>query len=237
MNYYQTDSYSPQSLDAKVSSVMKGVYVKMFLGLLVTAAVAWGVAATAVVGSGFYYYLLTHSWLYWGLAIVEIGLVLWISAGLRKMSSGMATGLFFLFAIVNGLTLSMIFAVYNISGIAKTFAITAGVFGAMSIYGYYTTRSLAKIGSILYMALFGLIILCLVNIFFHSSTLDWIVSGIGVLLFIGLTAWDTQQIKQMAYADPDMANGRLATLGALNLYLDFINLFIYLLRFFGGNRD
>lgn len=237
MNYYQTDSYTPQSLDAKVSAVMKSVYFKMFLGLLVTAAVAWVVAATANSDRSFLVYMAQHSWVYWGLAIVEIGLVLWISAGLRKMSSGMATGLFFLFAIVNGLTLSIIFVVYQIAAIFKTFLITAGVFGAMSIYGYFTTKDLTRIGSFLYMALFGLIILAVVNMFWANSTMEWIVSGLGVLIFIGLTAWDTQQIKQMAYADPSMANGRLATLGALSLYLDFINLFLYLLRFFGGNRD
>ncbi len=237
MNYYQTDSYTPQSLDAKVSAVMKSVYFKMFLGLLVTAAVAWFVAATANSDRSFLVYMAQHSWVYWGLAIVEIGLVLWISAGLRKISSGMATGLFFLFAIVNGLTLSIIFVVYQIAAIFKTFLITAGVFGAMSIYGYFTTKDLTRIGSFLYMALFGLIILAVVNMFWANSTMEWIVSGLGVLIFIGLTAWDTQQIKQMAYADPSMANGRLATLGALSLYLDFINLFLYLLRFFGGNRD
>ncbi len=237
MNYYQTDSYTPQSLDAKVSAVMKSVYFKMFLGLLVTAAVAWFVAATANSDRSFLVYMAQHSWVYWGLAIVEIGLVLWISAGLRKMSSGMATGLFFLFAIVNGLTLSIIFVVYQIAAIFKTFLITAGVFGAMSIYGYFTTKDLTSIGSFLYMALFGLIILAVVNMFWANSTMEWIVSGLGVLIFIGLTAWDTQQIKQMAYADPSMANGRLATLGALSPYLDFINLFLYLLRFFGGNRD
>ena len=237
MNYYQTDSYTPQSLDAKVSAVMKSVYFKKFLGLLVTAAVAWFVAATANSDRSFLVYMAQHSWVYWGLAIVEIGLVLWISAGLRKISSGMATGLFFLFAIVNGLTLSIIFVVYQIAAIFKTFLITAGVFGAMSIYGYFTTKDLTRIGSFLYMALFGLIILAVVNMFWANSTMEWIVSGLGVLIFIGLTAWDTQQIKQMAYADPSMANGRLATLGALSLYLDFINLFLYLLRFFGGNRD
>lgn len=236
MNYYQTDNYAAQSLDAKVSAVMKSVYVKMFLGLLVTAAVAWGVAATATPGSGFLYYLTTHSWLYWALAIVEVGLVLWISAGLRKMSAGMATGLFFLFAVVNGLTLSLIFVVYSLPAIFKTFLITAGVFGAMSVYGYFTNRDLTKIGTYLYMALFGLIILMVVNIFWANSTIDWIISIVGVVLFIGITAWDTQTIKRMAMADPTMANGRLATLGALNLYLDFINLFIYLLRIF-GNRD
>ena len=170
MNYYQTDNYAAQSLDAKVSAVMKSVYVKMFLGLLVTAAVAWGVAATATPGSGFLYYLATHSWLYWALAIVEVGLVLWISAGLRKMSAGMATGLFFLFAVVNGLTLSLIFVVYSLPAIFKTFLITAGVFGAMSVYGYFTNRDLTKIGTYLYMALFGLIILMVVNIFWANST-------------------------------------------------------------------
>ena len=243
MNNYNLNSWSnqfggsPEALDAKVSAVMKSVYVKMFLGLLVTALTSWIVVATANGDDGsFLYYLATHRWLYWGLAIAELGLVLWISAGMRRMSSGMATGLFFLFAIVNGLTLSLIFVVYSLPSIFKTFVITAGVFGAMSVYGYFTTRSLAKIGSILYMALFGLIILCVVNIFWANSTLDWIVSGLGVLIFIGITAWDTQQIKQMAEADPTMANGRLATLGALSLYLDFINLFLYLLRFF-GNRD
>ncbi len=237
MNYYPTDSYTPQSLDAKVSSVMKNVYLKMFLGLLVTALVSWIVAATATSDTSFLVYMTQHRWVYWGLAVVEIGLVMWISAGLHKMSSGLATGLFFLFAVVNGLTLSIIFVVYSIAAIFKTFLITAGVFGAMTIYGYFTNRDLTKIGTFLYMALFGLIILAIVNIFWANSTMEWIVSGLGVLIFIGLTAWDTQRIKQMAYADPSMANGRLATLGALSLYLDFINLFLYLLRFFGGNRD
>ena len=237
MNYYPADNYhTQQSLDTKVSAVMKSVYLKMFLGLLTTAAVAWIVAATASSDHSFLGYLATHQWLYWGLALAEIGLVLWISAGLRRMSAGMATGLFFLFAIVNGLTLSLIFVVYSLPAIFKTFIITAGVFGAMSVYGYFTNRDLTRLGSFLYMALFGLIILIVVNIFWANSTLDWIISLVGVALFIGLTAWDTQTIKRMAEADPSMANGRLATLGALSLYLDFINLFIYLLRFF-GNRD
>lgn len=242
MDNYNSNSWSnsygnaPQSLEAKVSTVMKGVYVKMFLGLLVTALTAWFVAATAGSDQSLLYLIASNSWVYWGLAIAEVAIVLWISARLQRMSSGMATGLFFLFAFINGLTLSLIFVVYSLGSIAKTFVITAGVFGAMSIYGYFTNRSLARMGSILYMCLFGLLILLVVNIFAHSSTLDWIVSIVGVVLFIGLTAWDTQQIRQMADANPGMADGRLATLGALTLYLDFINLFIYLLRFF-GDRD
>ncbi|MDE6801585.1 MAG: Bax inhibitor-1/YccA family protein, partial [Muribaculaceae bacterium] len=120
--------------------------------------------------------------------------------------------------------------------IMKTFFITAGTFGAMSIYGYFTEKDLTKIGSFLIFALFGLIICSLVNLFAHSDTLGWIISGAGVLIFLGLTAWDTQQIKQMALQSPNSGDGRLATIGALSLYLDFINLFLYLLRFF-GNRD
>lgn len=241
MNYFNNSAQSywqngqqPESLDAKVSAVMKQVYVKMFLALLVSAASAVGVAAISPQLS---LLLATNSWIYWGLAIVEIGLVLWISARLGKMSPGLSTALFFLFALVNGLTLSVIFLAFSFASIFKTFLITAGVFGAMSVYGYFTTRDLTKIGSFLYMALFGLIICIIVNIFWANGPFEWIISALGVLIFIGLTAWDTQKIKQMAAMNMGIANGSLATWGALSLYLDFINLFIYLLRFFGSSRD
>jgi hypothetical protein len=236
MNTYTDYSYS-QDIDTRVSAVMKNVYLKMFLGLMVTALVAWLVAATATSSSSMLYLIAQNSWIYWGLAIVEIGLVLWLSAGLNRMSSGMATGLFFLFAAVNGMTLSLIFLMYSLVAIFKTFLITAGMFGAMSIYGYYTNRNLTRIGSYLYMALFGLIFMAIINIFWANSTMEWIVSFVGLMIFIGLTAWDTQRIKQMVYVDPTMGNGRLATIGALQLYLDFINMFLYLLRFLGNNRN
>ena len=148
----------------------------------------------------------------------------------------MATVLFFLFAIVNGLSLAPIFLVFTGESIATTFFITAATFGAMSIYGYFTSSDLSKFGSILVMALIGLIICSVVNIFMNSDTMYWIISGAGVLIFIGLTAWDTQKIKNMALAMPEATDGRLATIGALNLYLDFINLFLYLLRFMGDRR-
>lgn len=144
--------------------------------------------------------------------------------------------LFYLYALLNGVTLSLIFAAYSLPSIAQTFFITAGTFGAMSVYGYFTKSDLSKIGSILYMALFGLIICIVVNLFMNSGTLDLIISGAGVLIFIGLTAWDTQKIKTMVQMNPNATDGRLATIGALTLYLDFINLFLYLLRFL-GNRD
>ncbi len=232
-NYGGADS---QALDARVSNVMRSVYVKMFFGLLVTAAIAWLVANVAT-GQQFMTYMVYHRWVYWGLAIAEIGLVMYISARLTRMNPSTATALFYLFALVNGLTLSLIFAVYTPVSIFKTFLITAGTFGAMSVYGYFTEKDLTRIGSILTMALFGLIICCVVNIFWANSTFEWIVSGLGVIIFIGLTAYDTQKIKNIAEQAPGFDSSRLATIGALNLYLDFINLFLMLLRFFGNSRN
>lgn len=205
----------------------------MTLGLIVSALAALYCATS----TAFMQYYLTHSWLMWVLIIAEFGLVFSISGGIRRMSSSMATLLFYVFAVVNGLMLSTIFLVYSPSAIVKTFFITAGTFGAMSVYGYFTSTDLSKFGSFLFMALIGLVIASLVNIFLHSSTLDWIISIAGVFIFVGLTAWDTQQIKTMAMMTPGENLGRLSTLGALTLYLDFINLFIFLLRIFGGNRD
>lgn len=235
-NYYSnnySNNYSAQALDTRTSQIMKKVYVKMFLGLLVTALVSWGIAAYQ---QNFLYYLVQNRWLYWGLFILEIILVLAISSSVRRMKPAVATALFYLFAIVNGAALSLIFVAYSLPSIFKTFLITAGTFGAMSVYGYFTEKDLTKIGTFLRMALWGLIICLVVNLFWANSTLDWIISIAGVLIFIGLTAWDTQQIKNMAEQAPGEAVGSLATIGALTLYLDFINLFIYLLRFF-GNRN
>lgn len=231
-SYNYSNTQYAQALDTRVSQVMKRVYVKMFLALLVTALTALFVANTPSIAET----LLTSKSIYWILAIVEIGLVIAISAAINKISSTTATLLFFLFAIVNGFTLSVIFFVYSPGSIAKTFFITAGTFGAMSVYGYLTNRDLTKFGSFLFFALIGLIIASVVNIFAHSDTLGWIISFAGVLIFLGLTAWDTQKIKQMAAVAPNETYGKLATIGALSLYLDFINLFLYLLRFFGRSE-
>ena len=203
--------------DTRVSSVMKRVYLIMTVGLALTGVLAY------VCGNSFGYlqWFANNSWAFWVMAIGEL-----------------ATALFVIFAALNGLMLAPIFLAYTHVMIAKTFFITAGVFGAMSIYGYSTDRDLSKFGSFLMMALFGLIIAMLVNIFLKSSTMDWIISIVGVLIFVGLTAWDTQQVKNIAAVAPQDTLGRLAVLGALNLYLDFINLFLYLLRIFGGSsRD
>lgn len=234
-NYYPeyNNSYQPaQDLALRVSSVMKRVYVKMTLALLVTAFVALFCANS----SGFMTFFVANRWFMWVLIAAELGIVLGVSGGINRLSTSTATMLFFLFAIVNGMLLFPILFIYTSTSIAKTFFITAGVFGAMSVYGYFTSQDLSRWGSILIMALIGLIICSVVNIFLHSTAMEWIISGAGVLIFIGLTAWDTQQIKQMAMAAPEESVGKLATLGALSLYLDFINLFLYLLRFFGDRR-
>lgn len=236
-NDYNRDSYdisrqSQAALANTVSSAMKRVYFKMTLALIVTALTALWASSSY----GYLTFLMSHSWMMWVLIAAEFGLVIAISGAINKLSSIAASGLFYLFAVINGLMLCTIFLVYSPTAITKTFFITAGTFGAMSVYGYFTSNDLSKVGSFLYMALIGLIIASLVNIFLHSSTLDWIVSIAGVLIFIGLTAWDTQQIKTMAMTTPADSVGKLATVGALSLYLDFINLFLYLLRIF-GNRN
>lgn len=227
--------YSPNPMQQQmgvgvsISSVMRSVYAKMFLALLVTAGVSLWASTSFTVLS-----FLAKSM--WAFMIAEIVLVIAISAGINKLSSVTATALFYLFAVVNGLTLSPIFIVYTGVSIAKTFFITAGTFGVMSIVGYTTKQDLSRFGSILIMALIGLIIASLVNVFTKSTTMGWIISCVGVLVFTGLTAWDTQQIKNMAAMADASIRSKLATIGALNLYLDFVNMFLYLLRFF-GNRN
>lgn len=225
-------AWGGQSLSSHVSAVMKSVYAKMTIALVVTAFVSLFCANSL----SYLRFMATNSWMMWVLVIAEFGIVFGVGAGINKLSSTTASLLFYVFAVINGMLLAPVFLIYTGASIAKTFFITAGTFGAMSVYGYSTNRDLSRFGSILFMALIGLIIASIVNIFAQSSTLDWIISGVGVLLFVGLTAWDTQQIKNMAQMMPAASAGRLATIGALNLYLDFINLFLYLLRFF-GDRD
>jgi len=238
MDNYNYDAYnSPRhdamSITSTVSNVMKRVYLKMFLALVVTAVTSLLAATSA----GYINFLVSHSWFMWVLIVAEFGLVIGLSGAINKLSSGVASLMFYLFAVVNGLMLCTIFYAFSPGAIVKTFFITAATFGAMSVYGYFTSNDLSKFGNYLFYALIGLVIASLVNVFMRSSTLDWIVSIAGVLIFIGLTAWDTQKVKQIAMVTPDGFVGRLATLGALTLYLDFINLFLFLLRIFGGNRD
>ena len=233
-NGYVTASQAESELALRnyVSSVMFRVYGKMFLGLLVTAITSLLVLTNETLMALFFSSRIT----FFVLAFAELGLVFYLSARIDKLQASTATALFYLYAVLNGVTLTPIFAIYTGSSIALTFGITSVTFGAMCLYGYLTKQDLSKMGSILFMALIGLILCTIVNLFLHSSAMDWIISLAGVAIFVGLTAWDTQSIKRMVeMADPGQT-GKIATLGALSLYLDFINLFIYLLRIF-GSRD
>ena len=227
------DSYKSTATSSVLSTVMRKVYVRMFLALVVTAFTALYVASSPALLTT----ILGSRAIFFGLMIAELTVVFVLSGMLHKLSTATATLLFYLYAILNGVVFSSIFVVYELGSIAYTFFITAGVFGAMSVYGLVTKNDMTRFGSYCVMALFGLIIATVVNIFVASSTLDWIISFVGVALFIGLTAWDTQKIKNAAYEVEPSQMGKLATIGALSLYLDFINLFLYLLRFFGRSND
>ncbi len=215
--------------------LMRKVYTWMALALAITGIVAYGIGNSP----GLLMSLFSSRMPMIVLCVAEIGLVLWLSARLNRISIVTATVGFIAFSVLNGMSMSVIFAVYTTTSIARTFFITAGMFGAMALIGYTTKKDLSKFGGILTMALIGLIIAGLVNMFIQSSMFDLILSGIGVLVFCGLTAWDLQWIKRTLSEAPDMGEAaqKIALLGALNLYLDFINLFIYLLRFLGNNRN
>lgn len=226
--------YGGQEIVTQTNAVMKRVYVRMFIGLLVSAFCALGVASSPAALSFFF----GNRLVFWGMLIAMFVMAWVIPARMEKMSSGAVVGFFVLFSALMGCWLAPIFIVYRLGTIVYTLFITAGTFGAMSVYGYFTKSDLSKMGAYLMMALFGLIIASVVNIFWANSTMEWIISIVGVLIFTGLTAWDTQQVRRMAAAnlEPALAD-KLATMGAMNLYLDFINLFLFLLRILGGNRD
>ena len=204
----------------------------MTFALAITGFTAYGVANSP----GILQALVTNQILFWGLIIAEFALVIGVSSAINKLSLTTATLMFVLYSIINGALLSFIFLAYTQSSIATVFFITAGTFAAMAFVGYTTKTDLSSLGKYLLMALIGIIIATLVNVFFvKSSILDLGISYLGVLIFVGLTAYDTQKIKNMLLQAPDAGEQaqKYALLGALSLYLDFINLFIYLLRIFG----
>ena len=211
--------------------LMRKVYVWMSLALAITGFTAYGVATSPGIMQAIY----TNQILFWGLIIAEFALVIGVSAAINKLSLTTATLMFILYSVINGALLSYIFILYTASSISTVFFITAGTFAAMAVVGYTTKTDLSSLGKILLMALIGLIIATVVNVFVKSSGFDMILSYVGVLIFVGLTAYDSQKIKQMLLQAPDAGESaqKVALLGALSLYLDFINLFIYLLRIFG----
>lgn len=220
---------------AAQSALFRSVYLWMTLALAITGFTAMYIAKSYT----FLEMIAQNSMMFWGLLIAEIGLVMYLSARIQRISFTTATLLFIAYSIVNGLTLSILFMVYTMSSIATTFFITAGTFGAMALFGYITQKDLTRIGSLCGMAVIGLIIATIVNMFLHNSMMDMVISGIGVLVFVGLTAYDSQKIKQMLTGNDIEINEttqKIALMGALTLYLDFINLFIYLLRLFGDRK-
>ncbi|WP_275785782.1 Bax inhibitor-1/YccA family protein [Pararhizobium gei] len=223
-------------IDEGLRTYMLKVYNLMALGLAITGIAAFGVQAFAATNPDFAV-LIYQSPLKWVIMLAPIALVFYMSFRINSMSVSAAQTTFWVYAALMGVSLSSIFLVYTDASIVKTFFVTAASFGALSLYGYTTKRSLSGMGSFLMMGLFGLIIASVVNIFLGSSALDFAISVIGVLIFAGLTAYDTQKIKEM-YFEGDGAEmaGRKAIMGALTLYLDFINLFLFMLRFL-GNRE
>ena len=230
-------NFSPNGLineqaGSRVQTYMSHVYGWMTVGLLLTALVAWFASSNLALIQ-----LLSKGM--WVLLIAELALVFVISGMINRLSGAAATTLFMLYSVLNGCTFSIYFLVYTSSSIASVFFITAGMFAALAFYGYTTKRDLSSFGRFLFMGLIGLVIASLVNIFMHSEPLMWAITYIGVFVFAGLTAYDTQKLKELGDGLPQDDQNifrRYVILGALQLYLDFINLFIMLLRIFADRR-
>lgn len=221
-----------EEVKARQNAFIRSTYGWMFSGLMLTALSALWVAVTPAMQQ----LIFGSPIVYWGLVIVELGLVFWLSFRIQHMSAGAAASAFFVYSVLNGLTLSAILLVYTQSSIFQAFVVAAGMFGAMSVYGLVTKRDLTGWGSFFFMGLIGLLLVGVVNIFVRSEGLSFVFSIVGVIVFVGLTAYDTQKLKAYAMMGGDKRTN-LAVIGALALYLDFVNLFLMLLRLFGGRRD
>lgn len=221
--------------DSVVATLMRNVYIWMTLALVITGLTAMVTAKSEALMT----FIFTNNWALIDLMILQLGLVFYFSARINRMSFSTATAVFILYSAITGLTFSSIFVVFSMSSIATTFFITAGMFAAMALVGSFTKKDLSGMGKFALMALIGLIIAGIVNMFLRNAMMDFIVSGIGVLVFAGLTAYDSQKIRQMLQMQSEIneSTQKLALLGSLSLYLDFINIFLYLLRFFGSSRD
>jgi len=232
---FPAQNFSELGLDETFSAVLRRVYSWMALGLLVTSMTAAFVSVSPL-----FQVLVGQPMLFFVLLIAELGLVIGLSWGINRISPATAMLLFFAYAALNGLTFSVLFVVYTLGSVAYTFFATAALFGVMSVIGYTTKMDLSKMGSFLLMGLIGLIIAMVVNMFWASTALGWVVTFAGILLFLGLTVYDTQRIKRMTAAALRQGNedvqARMGILGALALYLDFINLFLFILRLTGRRR-
>jgi len=232
--YVQTRPVTEEQTSEMVRRFMLSVYNWMTLGLGLTAVAAFGIGRSSLVNV-----ILANPMLFWGIIIVQFAVVLGMSFLMKKINSFVAVGLFFVYSLLTGVTFSTLFLVYTESSIFLTFFTCAAMFAGTSVFGYITKIDLSRFGGFLMMGLIGIIIASVVNIFIGSSAIYWLTSYAGVLVFVGLTAWDTQKIKNMGmFTDSKSEEGRKASIfGALMLYLDFINLFLFLLRIMGGRKD
>ena len=228
----QNAPFTGISVDERVTVFLRAVYGWMCAGLAITAGTAWFVASSPSLVTA----IATNRGLFWILIIAQFGIVLLLSARVQKLSASAASGLFVVYSALTGVTLSFVLLAYTGESVASTFLITAGTFGAMALYGTFTRRSLAGVGQFMFMGLIGLLLASFIGIFWQNDGLQFMISLVGVIVFTGLTAWDAQRLKAMALeVDGGMA-GQYAVVGALSLYLNFINLFLFLLRFLGGRR-
>jgi len=217
----------------RVTAFLRLVYGWMFAGLAVTAVVAYLVAGSPAIVTA----IASNRMLFWVLAIAQLGVVVLLSARVASLAPGTAAALFLGYSALTGITMAFVLLIYTGESVATTFFITAGMFGATALYGTTTQRSLAGVGQFMFMGLIGIVIASLVGMFWHNDGLQFVISFIGVIVFTGLAAWDAQRMKAMALSLPEGASGSYAVVGALSLYLDFINLFLSLLRFVGNRRD
>lgn len=231
----ETNSISKVYEKSQQIALFRSVYLWMSMALVITGLTALVVADSPAILSAIF----SNRFIFYILLFGELGLVWYMSARIHSLSFTSATLLFIFYSVLNGVTLSVIFLIYTLSSIASTFFIAAGTFGVMCLFGYLTKKDLSSVGNLCFMALIGLIIATFVNIFWQNETLYWIVSYAGVLIFVGLTAYDTQKIKRMLLSEGTEVNDttrKIALMGALSLYLDFINLFLYLLRVLGNRK-
>ncbi len=226
-------SPAPAALTERVTAFLRAVYGWMCVGLGVTAVVASAITASPTVTQA----IASNHLLFLGALFAELALVFYLSARVQSLTSNAATLLFLLYSGLNGVTLSVLLLAYTGASIATTFVVTAGMFGALAAFGSATTRSLAGAGQFFVMGLVGLVLASILGLFWHNDALQFLISVVGVIVFTGLTAWDAQRLKHMAAELPEGRRGAYAIVGALSLYLNFINLFLILLRFTGGRRS
>jgi uncharacterized protein len=223
---------APSRDETLVADFVRGVYGWMCGGLAITAATAWLVANSPSIMTA----IVTNRLLFWAIIIAQFGIVITLSARVSRLAAGTASALFIAYSALTGVTLSFVLLLYTAESVASTFVVCSGMFGALALYGTLTKRNLSGLGQFMFMGLIGLVLASLVGMFWQNDGLQFMISFVGVIVFAGLTVWDAQRLKGLAFATNAGGVGAVTIVGALALYLDFVNLFLFLLRFLGGRR-